>query len=132
MSTLELGTLQAELGAIQAASQSGFTTVTVQGTYDTLDGTSPGSVTFTLTQPISNSGTTIPCIPLTVEVAGDGTLSVVLVATDDTGTVPAGVWYGVTEEIVGAQPRDAFIFISASAPSPVQLSDLMPATVPWR
>lgn len=131
MPTLELGTLQAD--PVSAAAQlAGFTTVTVEGGYSLLDGTPPGSVTFTLTQPIANGGITIPCSPLTVEIDDTGAFSATLVATDDPGTVPAGVWYGVTEEVVGAQPRDAFIFVSATGPNPAQLSDLMPATVAWR
>lgn len=133
MSTLELGSLQAELGAIETAVLSGFTLVTVTATFDdqTLEGAeaSEGTVTFSLTQPIANGGTTITTAPLIASLDGTGALRVTLVATDDAGTTPEGVWYGVTEQITGAQPRDYFIQVSAAGPNPLALAP--PSTLPW-
>lgn len=133
MSTLELGTLQAELGALAAAQLVGFTLITVNVTFDdqTPEGAEPssGTVTFTLLQPIANGTTTITCAPLIASLDDTGALSVVLVATDDAGTVPPGVWYGVTEQITGAQPRDYFIQVSATGPNPLVLAP--PSTLVW-
>lgn len=106
------------------------TQITVQGTFTVGGEPASGTVTFTLTQPITNGTDTIPCAPVSATLDGTGSFSHPLPATDDPGTVPQGVWYGVTEQIAGAQPRDYFIQVSATGPNPLTLSP--PATLPWR
>lgn len=107
-----------------------ITNITVTGLY-TVDGSpGAGAVTFTLCQTISNGATIIPCAPLTVTLDATGTLTATLPATDDPGTIPPGVWYGVTEQINGAQPRDYFIQVSATGPNPLTLTP--PGTLAWQ
>src|SRR6185437_7950222 len=51
-------------------------------------------LTFTLTAPIrSTDGTIIACTPVQAVTAANGTFSVILSATNDTGTVPQGQVY---------------------------------------
>lgn len=107
-----------------------FTEITVQGSFTSASDPAAGTVTFTLCQPISNDGEVLPCEPTTATLDGSGAISVVLVATDDTDTVPQGVWYGVTEQISGAQPRDYFIEVSATGPNPLTLTP--PSALPWQ
>jgi hypothetical protein len=110
--------------------ESGFTEVVVNGTYATENGEpAQGTLTFTLTQPMAN-GVTTPPNPITVTLKEDGSFTVVLFANDDTGTVPQGVRYGVTEQITGAQPRDYFISVSHET-SPVDIATLMPGEGGW-
>lgn len=133
MSTLELGSLQAILGAgDQPIEPSGLTVVTLIGTYQTAAG-NPGSgtLTFTLTAPISNQGTIIPASPITVTLDPTGSFSIDLFATDDQDTIPTGVWYGVTEQLTGMQPRDYFILVSSAATQPVEISTLTPGDTAW-
>lgn len=132
MPAIELGTLQAEPGTLDLPDLGGFTTVTVTGSYGIQGDAPEGTVTFTLTQSVSNGGLTVLCAPLIVELDADGGLSVVLVATDDAGTAPAGVWYGVTEQITGAQPRDSFILVSATDAPTAALDALLPSTPAWQ
>lgn len=110
-----------------------FTKITVTGAYqDGLGDPLQGALTFTLTQAMTNSGVTIPPEPVTVQLA-TGRFAVALAATDDAGTVPQGVVYGVTEAIIGGQPRDYFIVAPAAAPGgTVDISTLMPGPVGWQ
>ena len=131
MSILELGTLQAELGTNGPTTIGNFTLVQIQASFSAEGQAASGTVTFTLTRPVANGTMIVPSSPLVVSLDTDGNLSATLVATDDIGTAPAGIWYSVTEQLDGAQPRDYFIFISAIGPNPVQLASLIPATGAW-
>jgi hypothetical protein len=67
-----------------------------------------------------------------VVMTGAPQFSVTLQANDDPGTVPQGVWWGVTETITGAQPRDYFITIPAAAPNgTIDISTLTPGQTGW-
>lgn len=108
-----------------------FTTVTITGTFESQPGVpASGQLTFTLTQAMANADVVLPAAPLKVTLDEHGHFSVGLAANDDTGTEPQGVLYGVTEEIIGAQPRDYFIAVSHEA-TPVDLSTLMPGVPGW-
>lgn len=69
-----------------------------------------GSLTFTLTGRMSNADLTLVPTPVTVVLAS-GAFSETFAPNDDTGTVPRGVAYAVTELIDAAQPSDYFIDI---------------------
>lgn len=107
-----------------------FTTVTVTGTYDVQGNPASGTLTFTLTAPMSNSNVSVVPQPIRVTLA-NGSFSVSLYANDDTATVPQGVSWGVTEQISGAQPRDYFITVP-SADGTVDISTLTPAGLGWQ
>lgn len=108
-----------------------FTVVTLTGTFQSESGASAsGTLTFTLTAAMANGGMIIAPAPVTVTLDGSGHFSTSLLATDDTGTVPQGVQYAVTEQITGGQPRDYFIVVP-HAVSPVDLSALMPGATGW-
>jgi len=107
-----------------------FTQVTLTGTYQDAAGNPlAGTVTFTLTTPIANADVIASVAPITVTLE-NGSFSLVLAATDDPGTVPPGVPYGVTEALSNGQPRDYFISVS-SATSPIDISTLMPGQPGW-
>ena len=109
-----------------------FTTVTLTGTFKDAAGVAQaGTLTFTLTAGVANSGQTVAPSPITVTLNGSGAFSQSLIATDDAGTTPQGVQYGVTEQISGAQPRDYFITISAANAPTVDLSALTPGDTAW-
>jgi hypothetical protein len=91
---------------LYAESEEGFTLVTLTGTFQTGGEPATGTLTFTLTQPMQDGDSILPASPVTVSLDENGRFSVVLAANDDPATVPQGVQYGVTEQVVGAQPRD--------------------------
>lgn len=108
-----------------------FTAVELVGTFNTQAGQpATGTLTLTLTQAMTNGDVVIPASPVTVTLDESGHFATHLAANDDTATVPQGVQYGVTEQIVGAQPRDYFILV-AHAISPVDISTLMPGETGW-
>lgn len=108
-----------------------FTSIELVGTFNTQTGEpAAGTITFTLTQPMTNGDVVIPAEPVTVTLDEHGHFSITLLANDDTGTIPANVQYGVTEQIAGAQPRDYFINVSHTT-SPVDISTLMPGEPGW-
>ena len=135
MPTIELATLQAELASLRLIDVGGFTLVTIEASFNVApgddDAVAGGTVTFTLCQPVANADVIVPCTPLVVSLDDTGSLSAVLVATDDFGTVPQGVWYGVTEQITGAQPRDYFVFVSQANGTTQQLASLIPGETAW-
>ena len=102
-----------------------FTLVAVTGKFESNGLPMAGTLTFTLNQPLQNGNVIAPATPTTVTLDGNGAFETELYAADDTATVPQGVWYGVTEQLTGCQPRDYFIFVS-QATNPVDLSVLMP------
>lgn len=109
----------------------GFTPITLMGTFASQPGqTASGELTFTLTQGMSNANTTLPATPIKVQLDEEGSFSVQLAANDDPETEPQGVLYGVTEIIVGAQPRDYFIKLSREQLT-VDISTLMPGEPGW-
>jgi hypothetical protein len=104
-----------------------FTEITVTGSYGA---TASGSVTFTLTQPMANADVVMLPEPVVVQLV-DGAFSTTLAAVDDAATVPQGVFWAVTENIVGAQPRDYFIVVPSASGPTVDLSTLMPGQIGW-
>ncbi len=108
-----------------------FTLVTLTGTFELQPGEpSSGELTFTLTQGMSNANIALPATPIKVQLDDSGHFSVQLAANDDPTTEPQGVLYGVTELVVGAQPRDYFIELSHTA-TPVDISTLIPGEPGW-
>lgn len=92
-----------------------FTVVPITGTFkDAAGNVLSGSFTFTLTNAITNDGETIPASPITTALAA-GALSLSLVSPNDPDTTPPGVWYGVTENLAGCQPRDYFVTLPGTA-----------------
>jgi hypothetical protein len=132
MPTLELGTLQAELATL--GSTQPFTLVTITGSFQQTGPTglnaSTGTFTFTLNQPMSNSGYTIAAVPLIVDLDENGDLTVILPANNDTNTEPIGCCYGVTEIINDGQPTDYFITVPATT-NPLTIDSLKPTAIPW-
>lgn len=108
----------------------GFTQVLLTGSFTTGGQPASGTLTFTLTQAMASGGSLQPPAPVTVTLDAEGSFSIALAANDDPTTVPQGVRYGVTEQIVGAQPRDYFITIPHTAAT-VDLSTLMPGEQGW-
>jgi hypothetical protein len=108
-----------------------FTEVVVTGTF-TGSGGEPasGTLTFTLTQAMTSGDVVAPPKPIVATLNEEGGFTVVLYANDDTATVPQGVRYGVTEEIVGAQPRDYYIRVSHTV-SPADIAMLAPGETGW-
>lgn len=110
-----------------------FTMITITGNYGA---SATGSLTFTLTQAMANSGQIVVPTPLTLTLV-NGAFSTSLQSNVDPATTPQGVVWGVTEEISGAGARDYFIEVpsvltetngSVTAASPyVQLSSLTAA-----
>lgn len=110
-----------------------FTDVTVTGTYHTEAGApASGTVTFTLSEPITNSGVTVAAVPVEATLDASGGLSQVLPANDDTDTAPAGSTYVVIEDITGAPTRTYTIVVpSAATGGTVTLAELMPGQPGW-
>lgn len=110
----------------------GFTPITVTATYLRPDGAGPavGHVNFRPTAEMRNtvSNESVPTVGLDAVIGSDGTITQVVKANDDVGTVPAGTGYTVTETIVGS-PRNVYqVVIPASSPGgTVDLADLAPA-----
>jgi hypothetical protein len=111
-----------------------FTPITVTGEFLSPSGDPlTGRVTFMLTsamrQPEGNI--TVAPVEITETLDGDGAFSVSLYATNDTGTVPTGVTYEVTERIRGAALNKYFISIDKDAIiGAVDLADLVPSIDP--
>jgi len=107
-----------------------FTPITVTGEFLSATGEAgSGRVTFLATsamrQPADNL--TIAPTEITATLSASGTFSVTLYATNDTGTVPQGVTYEVTERVRGAALNKYFISIDKDAVGgTVDLADLVP------
>lgn len=99
-------------------SSSSFTYILLAGVYQNDDQTAQaGSFTFRLSEPIVNDGIVIAPTEVTATLDGGGNLAVSLAANDDTGTLPQGTFYSVTENITGAPPRDYEIRVPSAAVS---------------
>lgn len=106
-----------------------FTTVTVTCDYDLADGRDPnGTVTFTPTAPMVN-GPTVVAAPVTRTLDIDGILSIPLAANSDPSTTPLGTSY-LVEEVVAGVTRRYYVTVPHNAGSTIDLSTLVPATVP--
>lgn len=106
-----------------------FTYVTVTADYDLGDGTDPsGTVTFTPTAPMVNSGVINVAAPVTRRVDVDGHLTVSLAANTDPGTAPSGTAYLVLEQLNGVT-RSYYVTIPHDQGSTVDLSGLASAGV---
>ena len=109
-----------------------FTQVTVSATYLQDGNPCSGTVTFTLSNAMQQSGVGI--ISPTDRVAtlnASGQISIVLDSTEDTATSPTGVTYHVKEQIVdpsGVPARERFYSISLPASGTFDLSTVAPAT----
>lgn len=104
-----------------------FTLVTVTCTYQYQDETpASGTVSFTLSVPVANSGLLLSGREQTVTLDASGKISLVLPANDDPGTIPAGSSYLVKERIAGSPVRVYSIVIPHTAAS-LDLSTVAPA-----
>jgi hypothetical protein len=103
--------------------------VTITHAYTGLDGSaSSGSVSFTLSGPLRNGGVTLPGGQPLVVTLTNGALSVSLPANDDSGSIPSGTSYSVTERIVGASETEYPITVpSASNGLTIDLASLLPS-----
>lgn len=108
----------------------GITSITLTGTFANADTTAAsGTVSLTLNEPIANSTVIYHTQPQICTLNGDGEISQVLVANDDTATTPTGSFYTVVEDIDGAPNREYTVVIPHTAPGgTVDLSTLMPST----
>jgi len=111
-----------------------FTSITVTGTYeDPIGDPAEGRVTFKLTSTMRQPEGNLTIVPTDVVATldGDGEFSIVLPANNDSGTVPSGVGYEVTERIRGAALNKYFISIDKDAiGGTVDLADLVPSIDP--
>ena len=111
-----------------------FTSITVTGTYeDPIGDPAEGRVTFKLTSTMRQPQENLTIVPTDVVATldGDGEFSIVLPANNDSGTVPSGVGYEVTERIRGAALNKYFISIDKDAiGDTVDLADLVPSIDP--
>jgi len=111
-----------------------FTSITVTGTYeDPIGDPAEGRVTFKLTSTMRQPAGNLTIVPTDVVATldGDGEFSIVLPANNDSGTVPSGVGYEVTERIRGAALNKYFISIDKDAiGDTVDLADLVPSIDP--
>lgn len=88
---------------------SGFTLVSVTGRYLNPATGAPrtGTVTFTLPNPLSNGGQSTAAT-FTATLDSGGNLSILLPATNDPGTTPAGMVYHVAESLDGGTAGSAY------------------------
>jgi len=111
-----------------------FTPITVTGEFlSATGGAGSGRITFLATSAMRQPADNITIAPteITATLSASGTFSVVLYATNDTGTVPQGVTYEVTERIRGASLNKYFISIDKDAiGGTVDLADLVPNVDP--
>ena len=111
-----------------------FTSITVTGTYeDPIGDPAEGRVTFKLTSTMRQPEGNLTIVPTDVVATldGDGEFSIDLPANNDSGTVPSGVGYEVTERIRGAALNKYFISIDKDAiGDTVDLADLVPSIDP--
>jgi len=111
-----------------------FTSITVTGTYeDPVGDPAEGRVTFKLTSTMRQPEGNLTIVPTdaVATLDGNGEFSIVLPANNDTGTVPTGVTYEVTERIRGAALNKYFISIDKDAINgTVDLADLVPSIDP--
>jgi hypothetical protein len=112
-----------------------LTTITVTGTYKNPDGSvASGLVEFQLNYAIQD-GTghvLVDTAPVTAKLNGSGVISVVLYATDSTGTLPVNNTYHVREVIAGTV-EDRVYDMTLPAASPggtLDLSNVVPMTIP--
>lgn len=102
-----------------------FTHVTITRDYDLATGAAPaGSVVFTPSAWLVNSGVTVPAAAVAARLDTTGQITVDLVANTDPATAPAGSYYTVRENIVGQPTRTYTVIIPHSAGSLVDLSGL--------
>lgn len=112
-----------------------FTTITITATETRPNGEpAQGTITATLSEPVTNGTTTIDPTPILGELNGEGKLkdqageAFTLVANDDTGTTPAGSEYSFLVEIADAPVRSFSAVVKhAATEGKVDLSELEPA-----
>lgn len=86
---------------------------------------SVGEVTFDLTGPMTNGGTTIEPGEVTAPLVA-GALSVSLAANDDTGTVPTGQQWVTTLRFQGEDPISYLITVPSVGSGAIDLGSLLP------
>ena len=103
-----------------------FTTRELTHTFQNADGTAAsGSLTFTLTQRMTNSGTTLIPADLTANLDASGNLAQTLTCNNDAATVPTGAQWRVDFRILGAQNESFFISVPSGGGS-LDLGSLLP------
>lgn len=103
--------------------------ITVHGTYEDFTGTPifPGSIVFKPSVTILDPGSDLILVPktFTAVLAGDGSFSIDLPATDDPDVTPVGWTYAVTESFSGGRTFNISVPISSAGGS-VSLASLAP------
>ena len=107
-----------------------FTWIEVTFTYrNTDDSPAAGTLTFQLTNPITDGTDIVVMDPQLVVLDENGSGSILLPANDDSTTIPIGTGYVVTEKIRETSPRTYSVIIPYDADGgTVDLSSLAPAT----
>jgi hypothetical protein len=102
-----------------------FTYVTVTRDYDLADGEEPiGTVAFTPTETMVNSGVTIVAAPVRAVLDTAGVLTISLAANTDPATTPVGSHYLVLEQIAGQRDRAYPVIVPHSAGPSLDLAAL--------
>jgi hypothetical protein len=105
-----------------------FTTRTITHVFTNADGTAAsGSITFWLTQRMTNSGTSVMPAQITANLDSNGNLSQSLYCNDDTDTTPTGAQWRVDLRILGAEQESFFISVPSGSGS-VDLGTLLPSS----
>jgi hypothetical protein len=115
---------------------SNVATVVLTGTWLAADGSGPaqGTVSFVPNAVLQDGTSTPPDIvapkPLTAALNASGSISVTLMATDDSHLSPSGWAYQVTENLVGQAVNRTYLIQLPAAQTPVDLSTVAPLANP--
>ena len=103
-----------------------FTQRTLTHTFVNADGTAAsGDITFSLTQRMTNTGTTMVPANLTANLDASGNLSQALTCNNDAATVPTGSQWRVDLRILGDSEESYFISVPTGSGS-LDLGSLLP------
>ena len=122
---------RAGLGLVGRSTETGqtvpgsYTHITITRDYDLATGQAPtGIVYFTASMWLKNNGVTLVPAPVGAALNSLGQISIALAANTDPGTVPAGSWYVVREEIIGQPTRSYKVAIPYNAGPTIDLATL--------
>ena len=107
---------------------SGFSTATISHTFTNPDGTpAAGSLTFQLTQRMTNGTTSVFPSEITANLNSSGQLSVELTANNDTGTIPTTAQWVVTIRLQGySYSTEQYVITVPTGGGSVDLGTLLP------
>jgi hypothetical protein len=104
-----------------------FTTRTIVHAFQNADGTpASGPVIFTLSQRMTNDGTTIAPGIVTASLDASGNLSQAITCNNDADTVPTGAQWRVDIRLYGDQEQSYFITVPTGIGN-IDLGSLLPA-----